>query len=631
MVLTVCLEAQSERTPPPPVKPADVLDHLQRTVQWYQQISAIEQVADVGDVVSRGRLHESAIAALQLAFDYARAQAALLRTNAANQTAASGESEAASNIDQLDSRTIQRVATLQTKLNELNTALAHATARSRPGLAAQRDAVTTEIQLQKTIQTNVESIRRFAASAQSTDGRGDPILAEIDALQRNVPEARHVRTPTSAGPANADRDAAPAPVRPDAASSLTPMPSPPAFRPEAGILNLATDMIDLLSTRQQVRQLIRQTDALGQSIDKRRAPLTGEIRALVGRVSAASSASAASSDPGDSQRDLQAAASRVRALSAAVVPLSEEGIVADAASATLSEWHSDLSARASADGRSLLLRALGLLLAIAVVLAISEAWRRATFRYLREPRRRRQFLLVRRIVVGIAITLVLVIGFLSQIGSLATYAGFVTAGVAVALQNVILAVVAYFFLIGRYGVRVGDRITIGGVTGNVIEIGLVRIYLMELVAPDWRPTGRIVVFSNAVLFQPAALFKQMPGIDYAWHNVMLKLVSDANIAKAEHAIGSAVTGVFAEYRERIEAQHATFERALDVQTPSPTPDVQIRIADDGVLLTVHYPVETPRAGEIDNRILTAIRDALSGLAEVQLAPGGSPRLEAPAF
>jgi len=48
--------------------------------------------------------------------------------------------------------------------------------------------------------------------------------------------------------------------------------------------------------------------------------------------------------------------------------------------------------------------------------------------------------------------------------------------VAVALQTVILSGVAYFFFIGRFGVRVGDRVTITNITGDVIEIGLFRIY-----------------------------------------------------------------------------------------------------------------------------------------------------------
>src|SRR5262249_13775686 len=157
-----------------------------------------------------------------------------------------------------------------------------------------------------------------------------------------------------------------------------------------------------------------------------------------------------------------------------------------------------------------------LAIGIAAVMVVSSIWRRITFRYVRDVRRRTQFLTLRRVVVAIAITIVIIFSFVSEFGSLATYAGLLTAGIAVALQNVILSVVAYFFLIGRYGIRAGDRVTISGVTGTVIDIGLVRIYLAELGGPgdELHPTGRIVVYSNSVLFQPAALFKQIPDAEY---------------------------------------------------------------------------------------------------------------------
>src|SRR5262249_48627463 len=159
----------------------------------------------------------------------------------------------------------------------------------------------------------------------------------------------------------------------------------------------------------------------------------------------------------------------------------------------LQESISDLNEDWAKAGRYLALRAAMLGLAILAVLLISELWRRATFRYVGDSRRRRQFLTLRRIVIACALILTVVLGFVTEFGSLATYAGFVTAGLAVALQNPILSIVAYFFLIGRYGIRVGDRVTISGVTGDVIEIGLVRISLMEL-GPDMHSTGRVVVF-----------------------------------------------------------------------------------------------------------------------------------------
>src|SRR6202007_301874 len=90
------------------------------------------------------------------------------------------------------------------------------------------------------------------------------------------------------------------------------------------------------------------------------------------------------------------------------------------------------------------------------------------------------FLLLRRIAMWVAIGLVIILTFASQLGSAVTFAGLLTAGVAVALQNVIVSMVAYFFLIGKYGIRVGDRVQISGVTGEVVDIGLVRMQGMDL-------------------------------------------------------------------------------------------------------------------------------------------------------
>jgi small-conductance mechanosensitive channel len=80
-----------------------------------------------------------------------------------------------------------------------------------------------------------------------------------------------------------------------------------------------------------------------------------------------------------------------------------------------------------------------------------------------------------------------------------------------------MAIAGYFFLIGKYGVKMGDRVQISGVTGDVIDIGLIRLHLMEIgdVGTDRQPTGRVVVFSNAVVFQPTASFyKQIPGTNF---------------------------------------------------------------------------------------------------------------------
>ncbi len=91
-----------------------------------------------------------------------------------------------------------------------------------------------------------------------------------------------------------------------------------------------------------------------------------------------------------------------------------------------------------------------------------------------------------------------VFSFASELGSIATFAGLITAGIAVALQSFILSVVGYFFLIGKYGIRVGDRVQVAGVTGEVVDIGLVRFHMIELISSGQKTaSGRVVTLSNS--------------------------------------------------------------------------------------------------------------------------------------
>src|SRR6185437_4734802 len=251
----------------------------------------------------------------------------------------------------------------------------------------------------------------------------------------------------------------------------------------AGVIALVSQWFSLRDTRRQLADFIKETGDLQDELEKLRATLTNEVRTVVGNGLAIST----STDPAEllaQRQSLEAGRVRFKQLSKLLVPLGEQALVVESAAGTLDDWQSELDSRMGAVARYLLLRIAIVVGWIALVLIISDIWRRATFRYLHDLRRRRQFLVLRRVVVGVALTVIIVFGMVSEIGSVATYIGFVTAGIAVALQNVILAVVAYFFLIGRYGVRVGDRVTLSGVTGRVVDIGLVRIYLMELSGPD---------------------------------------------------------------------------------------------------------------------------------------------------
>ena len=280
--------------------------------------------------------------------------------------------------------------------------------------------------------------------------------------------------------------------------------------------------------------------------------------------------------------------------------------------------------------RELLIRLALVTVVLAIVIALAQIWRRAVFRYVHDPRRRYQFLLLRRVILWCAIGITIAFALATEIGSIATFAGLITAGIAVALQNVIMAIAGYFFLIGKFGVKVGDRVQISGVTGDVIDIGLIRLHLMEIGGPDTdrQATGRVVVFSNAVVFQPTASFyKQIPGTSFVWHEVSLMLAPESDYALAEKRVLGAVEKVYTDYRERIEQQHREMQRTLNFDVPAPQPRSRLRLTQTGLEVVVRYPVELSSAAEIDDRITRELLLSLEQPPRLRLVGTGIPNIQ----
>jgi len=612
--------AQQLPAAPTAISPGDVIAHLARTVSWYRHVDAfLEATAASGDPLLHENTRRPAIKALQLSFDFARSESAILATlPRAESQSSTGVVPGSQNLNQAAQRAAERIGRVQSLISEVDAQRASARGPEIGRLAARKAELEAQLRLAVEIQKTLQNVTTFSGSAGG--GMAGELAAQITQLEGLVPEARHDGSASS-------------PATPATRAATGTGAQASVYLPEsAGLLTLLTQFITLSGSDTKSSALIAETDKLMTQTERLRTPLTTEIRKAIARSEELTNDAPTESvqQLNADQHEIESLSSRFRQLSGALVPLREQQMMISSTRTNLTEMHAAATRLRSDTTRYLLLRSATLGAIIFLLLAVSAVWRRATFRYIRDARRRRQFMLLRRVVLICAVVVVLALGFISDFGSLATYAGFLTAGVAVALQNVILAVVAYFFLIGRYGVKIGDRVTISGVTGNVIDIGLVRIYLMEFTgtAGDLHPTGRIVVFSNAVLFQPSALFKQMPGTDFVWHSVTLTLDAAAPVDTARRVLTEAVDSVYEKYRPAIEAQHAALEQSVDLQMSVPKPSSRLRYSDTGLEFTAHYPAQAAHAPETDDLIMHRLLDAVAAEPSLKLAPGGSPRTSA---
>jgi small-conductance mechanosensitive channel len=299
-------------------------------------------------------------------------------------------------------------------------------------------------------------------------------------------------------------------------------------------------------------------------------------------------------------------------------------------------WREDVRARMDGALRTLGIRVGVLLLVLLLVYVGAELWRRAVFRYIKDVRRRQQLLLMRKIVLWSVVVVIVAMAFASELGSVATFAGLITAGIAVAMQSVLVSIVGYFFLIGKYGIRIGDHVQIGEVTGEVIDVGLVRLYLMELGGHGTQgPTGRVVAFPNSIVFQVSSgLFKQIPGVNIAWHELTLALAAGADYTALKDQLLAAVVHALADYRPEIDRQTQEIQRTTDGASAADTnPTVQLRFSATGVEALVRYPVHFRHAAEIDERVsreaLRVTRAAAAHPAPVPPPAAQSPPPSAP--
>jgi small-conductance mechanosensitive channel len=163
----------------------------------------------------------------------------------------------------------------------------------------------------------------------------------------------------------------------------------------------------------------------------------------------------------------------------------------------------------------LVVRLLIVVLIVGLLFGMGEISRWLALGRIQDPNRRRVTSMVHRLLTLFAIAVVALFSVASDLSSLATYFGLLSAGLLLALQNVILATLGSLVLLGKRGIRVGDRVQVSGITGDVINMGLLQFQLTEFDLEEGRFTGHVATFSNSLVFvSPASgllKFNSAPG------------------------------------------------------------------------------------------------------------------------
>ncbi len=450
--------------------PDRMIARVNQTLVWYREARTASHALDA---VSAREGEQTALAVLRRSFETARAQAAALVVPRPAATGVRGTPAGP-----LAARHAELEATIGLDLRnieQLRQRVRAAAAARRAALESELAAATNRLEFDR---TRLGFLTKLEASNVSSADTDADLAQQIQALQESVPEL-------------------------GAAAAPPPAASPPAAT-TSGARGLVHRLIEIHRNRSTLDRLAESTQMLEQNIAADRHAIEAGLRPVMGQLRELMSDPSPGGSLAVGQREFRDLLERSKQLGAVMLSLRGEAAVVHRFAGDVDSWRSALDRDRWQALQSLGIGLIGVALALAAILVGGALWRVAVTRYVQDAYRQRLLLMARNVVVMAAIAIVLILHFASELTVLITGLGFAAAGIAFALQNVILALVGYFSMVAPNGIRVGDRVSLQGpfgyVHGEVLEIGLVRIRLRELAGDPLRLTGRIVVFPNSVVF-----------------------------------------------------------------------------------------------------------------------------------
>lgn len=185
----------------------------------------------------------------------------------------------------------------------------------------------------------------------------------------------------------------------------------------------------------------------------------------------------------------------------------------------------------------------------------------------------------------------LVIGriWFEAVGPLATFLGLLSAGIAIALKDILVNLAGWFFIIWRRPFELGDRIEIGEHAGDVIDLRLFQFSLLEI--GNWvhadQSTGRVLHVPNGkVLTEVTANFSK--GLDYIWNELPVLVTFESDWQKAKEILQRIAEEHAAHLSEAAQRQVREVSRQFLIFYQALTPTVYTSVADSGVMLSIRY-------------------------------------------
>jgi len=272
------------------------------------------------------------------------------------------------------------------------------------------------------------------------------------------------------------------------------------------------------------------------------------------------------------------------------------------------EWTNEMS-----------LRLLYSAVVVAVLFVIKIVANRWVYKRVHEPEK--SYRIKKGTNTLLVVLAIIILGFLwsQHLGSLSTFLGLLSAGLAIALRDFLVNFFAWIFIVTRRPFDVGDRISISGMTGDVIDLRIFEFTMLEVDEKSGeQSTGSLIHMPNArVIAEP--LTNQTRGFGYVWSEVQVLLTFESNwrlakdrfqalIDEQNHSVSKAAENSLKKASQRYFMYYSNL-----------TPIVYTSVEESGVRLTIRFLCE-PRQKRMEmERLWESVLNEIEKEPSIELA------------
>ena len=203
---------------------------------------------------------------------------------------------------------------------------------------------------------------------------------------------------------------------------------------------------------------------------------------------------------------------------------------------------------------------------------------------------------------------------------LITFLSFLSAGIAIALKDILTNIAGWIIIIWMRPLAVGDRIQIGMNKGDVVDISLFHTTLMEI--GNWvdseQSTGRILKIPNGHIFTET-LANYSKGFHYIWNEIPVLLTFESNWKKAKSILLNIAHKHAEHLSEEAEKRVLEASKRFMIFYTKLTPTVYTSVRESGVLLTIRYLSEPRRRRATEEVIWEEILQAFAECDDIDFA------------